>query len=399
MGTFTIFFCGTGSNSHDFGHKNYQRGELVSTLSSNHLGVEFVDWIIVDGPGSGNLQEDEKWTKPGHYSGVRGGVFGAGWEENVAHAIAVLKKKTTYQRTHHTDKQMKTLKKVGVPVGSPVRNVTQQALQQTRANLKTPPKSLAAGLQGPLLPSVPQALLSTVNLVGWSRGGVTCHMMANAMMTDPDLAHIPVNIFTVDPVPGAGNFQRSRVSIGRNVRDYTAVYARDERSICFSATVPITGNIGLTQMYVLPGRHATVAGNAFADGGVKGAQIFSAPGRIVRHLAEQFLFSRGTKLRNMLALDNVNQLKLYDEMIRHDGTYQAMRKRSYLFIAHGKDRPTGVGRNWSSIPLSKVVQLNYRNPVFVNWHHERLFVNSGAIKSEELMALLPNTAQRIARFS
>ena len=89
MTAFTIFFCGTGSNSYDFAHTNYHKGELISTLARNHPGREFVDWIIVDGPGSGNLQEAEKWVPSGNYTETRGQLEGKGWEENVAHAVAV----------------------------------------------------------------------------------------------------------------------------------------------------------------------------------------------------------------------------------------------------------------------------------------------------------------------
>ena len=76
MTTFTVFFCGTGSNNQDSLPKGeappenkaerkaakakviYHAGELISTLGQNHAGMEFVDWAIIDGPGSGNIQED-----------------------------------------------------------------------------------------------------------------------------------------------------------------------------------------------------------------------------------------------------------------------------------------------------------------------------------------------------
>lgn len=50
-----------------------------------------------------------------------------------------------------------------------------------------------------------------VNLIGqvWSRGGITCHMLANAMLKIL-LKDIPVNIFAIDPVPGPLNFQPKR---------------------------------------------------------------------------------------------------------------------------------------------------------------------------------------------
>ena len=45
--------------------------------------------------------------------------------------------------------------------------------------------------------------ITCVNVVGWSRGGVTCHMFANALAETEGWSKIPVNIFACDPVPGA----------------------------------------------------------------------------------------------------------------------------------------------------------------------------------------------------
>ena len=34
MSVFTVFFCGTGSNSFDIHNKNYPKGEVISSLAS-----------------------------------------------------------------------------------------------------------------------------------------------------------------------------------------------------------------------------------------------------------------------------------------------------------------------------------------------------------------------------
>lgn len=59
-------------------------------------------------------------------------------------------------------------------------------------------------------------------------------MMANAMYADPQLRHICVNIFAIDPVPGPLNFQLNRTTLNTNVLEYRAVYARDERARGFT---------------------------------------------------------------------------------------------------------------------------------------------------------------------
>ncbi|MGH8257451.1 MAG: hypothetical protein ACRET0_14695, partial [Steroidobacteraceae bacterium] len=116
MAVFTAFFCGTGSNSFDFANSDYHCGELVSTLARNAAGMEFVDWIILDGPGSGNHQEDEKFVTPGNYSTARGIAFGSGWEENVAHAVAMIHGKAQWERDAFTESSYQVLKAAGVPI-------------------------------------------------------------------------------------------------------------------------------------------------------------------------------------------------------------------------------------------------------------------------------------------
>ncbi|MFL1494684.1 hypothetical protein ACI77E_25025, partial [Pseudomonas antarctica] len=93
MTTFTVFFCGTGSTKFDDWNANYWNGELISTLAQNTQSVskEFADWIVIDGPGSGNLQADEMFAESGNYLQLKGAALGSGWEENVAHAINIMK--------------------------------------------------------------------------------------------------------------------------------------------------------------------------------------------------------------------------------------------------------------------------------------------------------------------
>lgn len=227
MTVLTIFFCGTGSTKFDTTNANYWDGELVSTLASHHLGREFAEWIVVDGPGSGNLQADDLFTKSEEY-GLSGTLFGKGWEQNVQHAINIIKGQCDWQREQLTEEEYNRLKAAGIPIedvkveGSWFwrkynygdRSVTQQALQEQI--IKTFRKDGVIPTQ--------------VNLVGWSRGGISCHMLANAMLKDTALKNIPVNIFAIDPVPGIGNFQDDKVKLGANVKEYVGFYARDERS-------------------------------------------------------------------------------------------------------------------------------------------------------------------------
>lgn len=375
MSVFTIFFCGTGSNSFDFHNPNYPDGELVSTLASHHSGSEFVDWVVVDGPGSGNLQEDDKWVTPGNYSSTRGKLLGAGWDENVKHALAMLKGEFSWSREKLTEEQYDVLKAAGVPIDDATqsgwiwrtydygnRKVTPQELQAKKAQIFRKNQEI-----------------TTVNLIGWSRGGVTCHMMANAMAMDNAVKNIPVNIFAIDPVPGAGNFQSNRTTVPANVDNYVGIYARDERSAGFAPTVPDYKQRTRPTVMPFPGRHATVVGNGALDGG-DGAQALPASGKLVRHLAETYLTSWGTTLDKKLELSKERMQALYAEIVADADKYAAMRDETYTYkTSVDGERGVGKGSDWISTAFSAIrgdtfLRREGLAPVgdYLSWHHKEI---------------------------
>ncbi|WP_246859837.1 hypothetical protein [Vibrio crassostreae] len=90
MSIFTVFFCGTGSNSEDNNHKNYVSGELISTLAKNTTGRGMIDYIQVDGVGSANQNEWLKQGKDDTYSGVKGTLLGKGIDSNMRYVLCAM---------------------------------------------------------------------------------------------------------------------------------------------------------------------------------------------------------------------------------------------------------------------------------------------------------------------
>lgn len=372
MAAFTIFFCGTGSNSYDFANTHYYQGELISTLARNHAGQEFVDWIIVDGPGSGNIQEAEKWVPAGNYSEIRGALQGKGWEENVKHAIAVLVGTNYEERTAHTRAEVGILRAAGVGVDTVERTGIARAVLG-------PTKTVNYDLHARISPQALQQRkiqimrkgkpIDVVNVIGWSRGGVTCHMFANALAETEGWSHVPVNIFACDPVPGAGSFDKSRITVGANVRSYVAIYAADERSRGFSPVLPLLASN--TQFFIttMPGRHATLVGNAAIDGG-GGVNTLFGPGKVTRDLAERFLRLWGSQFQHTLDLTEFQILAYYEEMLAESKAYRAMRDVSYTGFTQG-DRAVGMGDGtWRTFGTSAVLSSE---TVFANAHHRWVF--------------------------
>ena len=152
-----------------------------------------------------------------------------------------------------------------------------------------------------------------INMIGWSRGAVTCIRIAWKLYQSEDsiLRSIPINIFAVDPVAGAGHTNEVDANtVTPNVRNYFATLATGEKRRFFK---PIAGNRlnvqspAVTRSWVLPmpGHHSDTAKNN------------NNIGRIVFSLADRFLSGCGTAVPPMrhYSLDNLKTWKMYEELI------------------------------------------------------------------------------------
>ncbi|MDD2135634.1 hypothetical protein [Pseudomonas kurunegalensis] len=332
MSVFTAYFCGTGSHRFDDANPDFWNGELVSTLASNDQGREFAHWIAVDGPGSGNLQDDNLFVEPGGYFNWTGQLFGRGWEENVNHVLQVIKGESSWQRTRLSEEGYERLKDAGVPIPDACATASWFWRTYDYGNRHPTPQELQERIismfRKPRLPL-------QVNLVGWSRGGISCHMLANAMAQDPVLRDIPVNIFAIDPVPGIGNVQTERTTLAANVREYVGFYSRDERSKGFACVIPSVDSGTQICIYPMPGRHATLVGNASVDG-ASGGEALKEPGLVVRHFAEVCLTRWGVELGKRLALSDRQLMEYHRAMTAAERQYHAMRSESYTVLTEGE---------------------------------------------------------------
>ncbi|MDD1017249.1 hypothetical protein [Pseudomonas rubra] len=341
MSILTVYFCGTGSHRFDDKNPNFWNGELVSTLAANDQGKEFAHWVAIDGPGSGNLQADDLFIKTKAY-GLSGTLFGKGWEENVSHALHVIKGSFAWRRKVLNEAEYKQLKAAGIPIEDVEKTGSWFWRTYSYGNRVVTPQQLQEQIIKMFRKNGP--LPTQVNLVGWSRGGVSCHMLANAMLGDSSLKHIPVNIFAIDPVPGLLNFQAHRVQLGDNIKQYVGFYSRDERSKGFACVVPRTHGSTRCHIYPMPGRHATLVGNASADGAGAG-KVLIEPGLIVRHFAEVCLSRWGVKLQKMLNLSDQALAQYHQALVRDEGRYQAMRGYSYTVLTESdkSERAVSLG--------------------------------------------------------
>lgn len=201
-----------------------------------------------------------------------------------------------------------------------------------------------------------------INMIGWSRGAVTCIRIAWKLFQsqDANLRNIPINIFAVDPVAGAGHSNEvDACTITPNVKNYFATLAMGEKRRFFK---PIAGqrlivqdpNASRAWVLPMPGHHSDTAKN---DNHV---------GRLVFNLAYRFLAGAGTPVQAMrhYMLGDVEAWKLYEALMLGEsrvhqtgkGMQFAMGGIGYQRSSEGKAH--GLGENFFPNVHARMLMFN-----------------------------------------
>lgn len=161
---FTVYCAGT---DFDFSSPGVS-GDLIAKLARADAGQPGTDWLALPGPGSPEALRDT--LRSSGVPDIRGPEFD--------------------------------------PAGGAVGSAALQALAGKAV-------STADTLSGrSMVPNIAAAMVRlrascargrAVNMIGWSRGAVTCVGLANALASDAALRSCPVNLFLIDPVPGGGD--------------------------------------------------------------------------------------------------------------------------------------------------------------------------------------------------
>ncbi|MDN3611323.1 hypothetical protein ACFFUP_18185 [Vibrio ostreicida] len=380
MAIVTIFFSGTGATSENHVNKNYAFGELIAVLAKNAVGQEMIDYIQVDGVGSGNHSEWRKHAKDDVYGKQFGKLGGRGIDSNMNHVLNSLKGVPQddgdyLSRAKSLLRDIKPQKKESFwhfGVSSAYKKYQMEckalagdlkyAMSMQRANMRAERKSNP---------------ISQVNMIGWSRGGVSCFELANRMQDDPALSHIPVNIFACDPVPGGMNAFKNYKALGPNVQQVVCLFAEDERSMAFKARMPRLHKSTKYYTTMMPGRHGTLVGCSTTSGNKKGDHLILGPGRITRDFAEKVLVGWGSRIKpsTMLNLSKSEILEQYAQVKKNSAHFEKMHANVYtvqnrLFYGSG-DRIGQQSERWCGIPIHRFqfpgITKNYGDAV--NRHH------------------------------
>lgn len=258
--TVSVFICGTHSNSQN-----------VETNVVKIYNETLSEKIIEDGAGSGEHDIEDllvSYNNGQPYPEWQGLLLGKGIQERNEDIIAHLKNKPTREKL------------------SAKAQGTHEALKKIKESI------------------------DTLNIVAHSRGAAEgglelCHELEN----DKELKHIHINLFLLDPVPGFFQSNLRNRTLAKNVKNCFIIYAKDERSACFSPVIPEAHSSCKFHFMLMPGGHSQVNGSEKDHAGIINEdEDLKLVGQVCRLYAERFLHFFGTKLDQ----DNLLHITLRD---------------------------------------------------------------------------------------
>jgi hypothetical protein len=319
----TIFCCGT----------NFDRENLTSAVPYTYTQVQGRKFIL-DGPGS-----------------MLGNVLNA---ENVLKAVEDKKSYSKYNplKYFHTRNKAKALASDNFTQGKKYRLKTNTASISGDGTAD----NIIVALQWLILEfyNIP---FTTINLVGWSRGAVTCIMLSHSIKEAfaARSPNIKVNIFAFDPVPGGlndfGTKGKCFDSTGRIgsfntlpsiVNEYNAVLMENEGKPGFACISPAEFSTAQYLEVPLPGSHSD---------SVKFDKAGNHSGKIAIHLCHDFLRRNGTVLAEYKTLSPGSIVESYSAL------------RLNVLMKGSKTRKAGWFRR-------NIIKNRMRDDVyFINGHH------------------------------
>ncbi len=327
MSIFTIYCHGSG------GHRDKPDKEIVSYMGRRATGTEYENYLILDGVGGKPKGKDNPNPMAGTFNWAdRNKSAKGGTSIEMGGGLAV-----------------KSALKANL-AGHGVEDNARHAVVAV-ANLRQLP--------------------DTINLVGWSRGAITCLVIAN-LLYDPTTTEglfrsIDVNIFAIDPVAGmevgVGKDSESRRLIPPTVKNYVGILATGENRTTFKpqdlSRVQVSDKSSNVMFLPFPGKHSTVA----QDNDPKGIEVSN----ICFSLAHRFFANFGTvQTERSKVMSNSSMLESYSTILVQWKQYSKIKQKGLMQFAIGK----GFGKREVAKNLE---QYTKHSDYFINEHHRLLF--------------------------
>lgn len=325
---FTIFCHGTAS------HRSRTDKEIVTEFGKLAMGQEYRDFLILDGPGSGSGMDASENPLPGRFD--------------------------PYTR-NKVIKSKQVLKNAGFD-GKSIKNPKFMNLKKSN-NLMG--KLSGSGWDDNVIHAIAtiselNPMPDRINMIGWSRGAVTCTKMAFKMQKI--YPQIEFNIFAIDPVAGTGNrAKEDNKTIKENVRNYIAILmVGEQRKIMQPQDMDRVTISKMTNAIFLPfpGVHSTAVKHV-AEGDTA---------NVVWSLAYSFLTHFGTNFDKSLAprYSGSEICNLYGKMVTKNKGGNVPQKLKMQAVRIDKTR------NFASCMDKYVIDADY----FINEHHRETFIRT-----------------------
>ena len=403
---FSILNHGTKS------HRSRTDGEIIADLGRDLLGAEYTDFLITDGPGSDGADKNARKLHP------TPGTFDPFTKEKLGKKASIKEIKKSSLASRSQRRKIKASKKKGgagfqdpvwaevqgkalnpkysnTPMGTLLDITKKESKEVSKPEFFEPEGhgtvKFFAGAKVTMaitghgwddnirhaVASIGEAFAppagadadvqvpygGRINMIGWSRGAVTCLRMAN-WIKEFYGSGFEVNIFAIDPVAGldAGTKLRDTFTIPDIVKDYVAVLALDEKRNDFKpqdlTRIVIQDKAKSNVVFLpFPGVHNTPV--------LKKAHDLTEVTDVVRALAYSFLRQHGTQFKvgagaAHTGWDAAKYCQLYDEMLKKRTRYAALMKATFMAKKAG-----GLGDR-----LVKTGKDTYTPPAYVNQHHQ-----------------------------
>jgi len=336
MSTFTIFNHGTNF------HRDKQASEMVSLLSNAMRGDEAIivknddaplgyslktenpNYIICEGPGSDTITGEASESGLEHtWPGNDNPITREKAKEGLMKQQTTLKKKGWFSWSGGKNNPDKEFQKAFY--GDTPKPWFGQRGGQISGSGWNDNVYKAVWMLTHLMFGEENQAIDTVNIVGWSRGAVTC--LKQAYLLAEVLPQLKVNILAFDPVPGQdpNKHEEDTRTITKNIQTYWGILALNERRMNFRCVDPGVIDNQSPNAWVehlpMPGNHSDVVRpheNAqpllrFGEGQDK--KYVPKSYKIGLNIAHRFLTYFGTPLKKIDDKPNDPEcLTMYNEM-------------------------------------------------------------------------------------
>ena len=358
MPLFTVLNHGTGS------HRRRTDGEIIADFGRNMRGVEYKDFLITDGVGKAGTREN---PLPGNFDPFTKDKQSKGdspaWSRTPTKTLRDItgNAQNFFSPTGHGFlRGAAKVAKVVVPEKAKAgeRAITGEGWDDNiRHSIAVLADVWASDMTG------------TLNMIGWSRGAVTCLRMANWIKEFLGNG-ININIFAIDPVAGldAGERLKDTYVIPDIVKQYVGILMLDEMRGDFKpqdlSRIEIADrNQTKVAFLPFPGVHNTPVM-------LRDSQLGEVT-RLVRVIAYKFLTLHGTLfLAPEVEFTSAQMCEIYADAVLKRAGYKAMTKTTGMAGMKAK-LMGGLEDRTTRVQAASYVSADAA--FFLNEHHRMCF--------------------------